>query len=480
MNYKSILKFLSLIGVILSLFFLSEALIGYIYRENIKKFLIFDGYLFSISFFILFLLRKHKIELKVKDSILAVNLLWIFLGLIGAVPLVLYTGISFASGFFEAVSGFTTTGATVFSDIESLPHLILFHRSLMHWLGGMGVVVLSVGLLSMINPTGGMSLFKAESTGITMEKLTPKIKDTAKSLWMVYLVLTLLDMMALMIFGMDWFDAINHAFSTISTGGFSTKNASMGYWSNDGIIWITTFFMIFSGINFLAHIKLLNQDASGYKSEEVKWYLIIFIVLSVLLTYYHAQASHDSLHHSAKHSFFTIASVMTTTGFATVDYGLWSPGAIILIFTAMFIGGNAGSTAGGVKVIRYVIIFKTIFSELKRIVKPNSLISVFVDKTKVQERVLATVFVFFVLYIISLVVTSFYIYMQGYDAMTAISGALAMIGNIGPGFSKVDPACNFGFFSDGDKIFLSFAMIVGRLECFTFFVLFTPVFWKKF
>jgi len=462
------------------LFFLLDALIGYIYHEDIKRFLIFDASFLVLNLLIFFLLKSHRLDLKVKDSILAVNLLWIFLGLVGAIPLVLYTNISFASGFFEAVSGFTTTGATVFSDIESLPHLVLFHRSLMHWLGGMGVVVLSVGLLSMINPTGGLSLFKAESTGIALEKLTPKIKDTAKSLWMVYLVLTFVDMMVLMIFGMDWFDAINHAFSTISTGGFSTKNASLGYWSNDGIIWATTIFMLFSGINFLAHIKLLNQDASGYKSEEVKWYILIFFILSIFLTYYHAQVSHDSLHHSAKHSFFTIASVMTTTGFATVDYGLWSQGAIVLIFTAMFLGGNAGSTAGGVKVIRYVIIFKTIFSELKKIVKPNSLISVFVDGRKVQERVLATVFVFFVLYIISLVVTSFYIYMQGYDAMTAISGALAMIGNIGPGFSKVDPACNFGFFSDSDKVFLSFAMIVGRLECFTFFVLFTPVFWKKF
>jgi len=298
---------------------------------------------------------------------------------------------------------------------------------------------------------------------------------------MVYIVLTFVDMIALMIFGMDWFDAINHAFSTVSTGGFSTKNASLGYWSSyDSIIWVTTVFMLLSGINFLAYVRVLNQDISGFKSEEVRWYIIIFLILSVLLTYFHASIGGDSILHSAKHSFFTIASVMTTTGFATVDYGLWSHGAIALIFTAMFIGGNAGSTAGGVKVIRYVIIFKTIFSELKRVVKPNSLISVFVDAKKVQDRVLATVFVFFLLYLISLVTTALYIYIQGYDAMTSISGALAMIGNIGPGFSKVDPACNFGFFSDGDKVFLSFAMIVGRLECFTFFVLFTPVFWKKF
>jgi trk system potassium uptake protein TrkH len=428
----------------------------------------------------LLFLKSHKINLKIKESILTVNLLWILLGVLGGFPLYLYTDISFASAFFEAISGFTTTGATVYSDIESLPHHILFHRSLMHWLGGMGVIVLSVGLLSMINPTGGLSLFKAESTGIGIDKVTPKIKDTALSLWSVYLVLTLLDMLLLFIFGMDWFDALNHAFSTISTGGFSTKNASLGYWSNDGIIWTTTIFMILSGVNFLAHIKLFNQDSSGYKSEEVRWYFTIFLLLSFALSYYHYEVAHDSFTHSLKHSFFTIASVITTTGFATVDYGLWSHGSIALIFIAMFIGGNAGSTAGGVKVIRYVIIFKTLFSELKKILHPSSLISVFVDGAKLPQRVLSLVFVFFFLYLTTVIGVTIYIYLQGYDTMTAISGALAVVGNIGPGFSKVDPACNFSFFSDQDKYVLSFAMIIGRLECFTVFVLFTKEFWKRF
>ncbi len=287
-------------------------------------------------------------------------------------------------------------------------------------------------------------------------------------------------MLLLFIFGMDWFDALNHAFSTISTGGFSTKNASLGYWSNDGIIWTTTIFMILSGVNFLAHIKLFNQDSSGYKSEEVRWYFTIFLLLSFALSYYHYEVAHDSFTHSLKHSFFTIASVITTTGFATVDYGLWSHGSIALIFIAMFIGGNAGSTAGGVKVIRYVIIFKTLFSELKKILHPSSLISVFVDGAKLPQRVLSLVFVFFFLYLTTVIGVTIYIYLQGYDTMTAISGALAVVGNIGPGFSKVDPACNFSFFSDQDKYVLSFAMIIGRLECFTVFVLFTKEFWKRF
>ena len=419
--------------------------------------------------------------MKIKESILVVNLLWILLGIAGAIPLFLYTNVSFASSFFEAISGFTTTGATVYTNIEALPHLILFHRSLMHWLGGLGVIVLGVGLLPIINPTGSLSLFKAESTGITLEKMTPKIKDTALNLWIVYVILTLVDIILLKFFGMNWFDAINHAFSTVSTGGFSTKNDSLGYFSNnDGIIWTTIVFMLLSGINFLAHLKLYYKDLSGYKTEEVKWYLIIFIVLSLALSFVHTDISGDSFYDALKHSSFTIASVMTTTGFATIDYGSWSHLAIAIIFIGLLIGGNAGSTAGGIKIIRHIIIFKTLSCELKRIIHPNMIISVFIDGVKQKERILSSTFGFFILFMITVAIVTVYIYARGYDTMTAISGAFAVVGNVGPGFSMVGPADNFSFFSDFDKIFLSVAMIIGRLECYTVFVLFSSSFWKKF
>lgn len=480
MNFKNITKVLSLVGMTVSLVFLLNVLVSVLYDENYKKFLLFDGFFFTVNFFIWLSLLNHELDLKVKDSILIVNLLWILLGLAGAVPLYLYTGISFMSAFFEAVSGFTTTGATVFSDIESLPHMLLFHRSLMHWMGGLGVIVLGVGLLSMINPTGSLSLFKAESTGIELEKLTPKIKDTALSLWLVYLVLTLVDMLLLKFFGMSWFDAINHAFSTISTGGFSTKNNSIGYFTSDGIIWTTTLFMMLSGINFLAHLKLYYKDLSGYKSEELRWYLILFFILSLALTFSHIDLSGDSFYDAAKHSFFTIASVMTTTGFATIDYGNWSNLAVAIIFVGLFIGGNAGSTAGGVKVIRYVIIFKTLSSELKRILHPNSIISVFVDGRKQKERILSSTFGFFALFMLTVMVVTIYIYARGFDAMSAVSAAFALVGNVGPGFSLVGPSDNFGFFNDFDKLFFSLAMIIGRLECYTVFVLLSSSFWRKF
>jgi len=480
MDYKNILKIISLIGITISVIFLLDIAVGLVYGENYMKFFYFDFSFFILNLSIWIFFYKHELNLRIKDSILVVNLMWILLGVIGAMPLYLYSHITFASAFFEAVSGFTTTGATTYTDIESLPHIILFHRSLMHWLGGLGVIVLGVGLLSMINPTGSLSLFKAESTGIELEKLTPKIKDTALRLWLVYLVLTITDTLMLKFFDMSWFDAINHAFATVSTGGFSTKNNSLGYFTNDGVIWTTTVFMLLSGINFLAHLKLYHKDLGGYKSDEVKYYLILFVMLSLGLTFVHIDLSGDGFYDASKHAFFTIASVMTTTGFATIDYGSWSHLAIAVIFVGMLIGGNSGSTAGGIKVIRHIIIFKTLFCEFKRILHPNAIISVFVDGAKQQERILSATFGFFTLFMISVGIVTVYIYARGYDAMSAISGAFALVGNVGPGFALVGPAENFAFFSDFDKIFFSFAMIIGRLECYTVFVLLSSSFWKRF
>ena len=480
MDFRNIFKILSLIGITVSIIFLLDVMIGLIYDERYERFLEYDILFALLNLVIWLLLYKHKLNLKIKESILVVNLLWLLLGIAGAIPLILYTDISWSSAFFEAVSGFTTTGATVYNDIESLPHMILFHRSLMHWLGGLGVIVLGVGLLSMINPTGSISLFKAESTGVQLEKLTPKIKDTAISLWLVYLTLTFADMLLLKLFGMGWFDAINHAFSTISTGGFSTKNSSLGYFDSDGIIWVTTIFMLLSGINFLAHLKLYHGDRSGYKSEEIRWYFGIFLLLALILTIVHVDISGDGFYDALTHSSFTIASVMTTTGFATIDYGSWSHLAISIIFIAMLMGGNAGSTAGGIKIIRHVIIFKTLSSELQRIIHPSSIISVFIDGNKQKERILSSTFGFFTLFMLTVAIVTIYIYASGYDAMSAISGAFALVGNIGPGFSMVGPSDNFSFFSDVDKLFFSLAMIIGRLECYTVFVLLSSSFWRRF
>ena len=478
---KHIFKFVSVIGMALSFFLFSAIVVGWIYGEDMQYFLYFDVVLFLLNTVIFLSLKKHTMKLSIKGGILSVNLIWILLGVAGAIPLMLYTGISFADAFFESVSGFTTTGATIFSDIESLPKSILYLRSLMHWLGGMGIIVLGVGLFSLINPSGSMALFKAESTGIKMEKITPKVKDTAIRLWGLYFLFTLLDMMALKWAGMGFFDALNHAFSTISTGGFSTKNASLGYYHSNTIIWITTFFMIISGINFLAHLKLFSTGKfEGYRREEVRMYLFIFIVLSLLLGSVDVFIDYDSYFHALTHSFFTIASVLTTTGFATLDYAQWGHVAISIIFIAMLVGGNAGSTAGGVKVIRYIVLFKNIVLQMKKILHPNAVLGVFIDGQKVSSQIITSTTGFIFLFILTNMIVTLYLFGRGYDAMTAVSTALATVGNIGPGFSLTGPADNYAFFSSADKILLSIAMIIGRLEFYTVFLLFSKSFWKKF
>ncbi len=478
---KNIFKFVSVIGMALSLFLFTAILVGWIYHEDMQKFLYFDAVLFALNGTIFMLLRKHTMKLSIKGGIVSVNLIWILLGVAGAIPLILYTGISPADAFFESVSGFTTTGATIFTDIESLPKAILYLRSLMHWLGGMGIIVLGVGLFSLINPSGSMALFKAESTGIKMEKITPKVKDTAIRLWGIYVLFTVLDAIALKWAGMDLFDAVNHAFSTISTGGFSTKNASLGYFHSNTIIWITTFFMIISGINFLAHLKLFATGRfDGYKREEVLWYMAIFVVLSLLLSSVDVFVDYDSYFHALTHSFFTIASVLTTTGFATLDYAQWGHFAIAVIFVAMLVGGNAGSTAGGVKVIRYIVLFKTISTQMKKTLHPNAIVNVFIDGQKISSQIIASTTGFILLFVITNMLVTLYLFGRGFDAMTAVSTSLACVGNIGPGFSLTGPAENYAFFSSLDKMILSFSMIVGRLEFYTVFLLFSRSFWKKF
>jgi trk system potassium uptake protein TrkH len=480
-DFKGILKVVSTILAILSILFIMPIIVGYYYHENIIRFIVFDSLLFITNVGILIYFRKEKISLKIKGAIVVANLTWVLLGVVGAIPYLLYVSdIDFSGGFFEAISGFTTTGATIFSDIESLPKMVLFFRSLTHWLGGMGIIILGVGLLSIINPTGSITLFKAESTGITIDKFAPKIKDTAIMLWGIYVVLTAVDMLTLHGFGMGWFDALNHAFSTISTGGFSTKNNSLGGF-NSYIIWTTTIFMVISGINFLAHLRFIHGDLSGYRSEEVIYYLIVFLILAILLSIAHLITdSGISLANSITHSFFTIASIMTTTGFATTDYGAWGHLAVAIIFVPMLIGGNTGSTAGGVKVIRYIVVFKNITSEIKRVLHPNAIFSIFIDGKKMKSSLITSVFGFFTLYIFTTVVVMIYLYARGLDEMSSISTALATVGNIGPGFLKTGPVENYGFFSWYDKIILSFAMIVGRLECYTVFLLLSKWFWKRF
>jgi trk system potassium uptake protein len=477
---KNILKFLSSVGIVVYALLILPALLGLFYGENVKAYLLIMISLLLINIIIFFLLRKHTLSLSIQDSILSVNLVWLLLGLAGAIPFVIQVHTSFSSAFFESISGFTTTGATVFSDVESLPKSILLHRSITHWIGGMGIIVLGVGLLPLLNPNGSLSLFKAESTGISIDKISPKIKDTAKKLWFIYLLFTLSCALLYKLFGMNWFDAFNHSFSTISTGGFSTKNTSLGFYHSNLILITCTIFMFLSSINFISHIKFFYGDRSSYNTEEIRWLIFIVTLLSFCLALVHYFNSNDTFYHALLHSSFTITSIATTTGFATLDYAQWGNLAIMIMLFAMVSGGNSGSTAGGIKTIRHIIFFKNIALEIKKAISPDTISSIFLNKKEIKNSTISSVFGFLSLYLMTVFVTMAYLYARGFDEMSSLSTALATVGNIGPGFALTGPSQNYGFFSSYDKIFLSISMIIGRLECYTVFIVFSSGFWKKF
>ncbi len=479
MRIAVIVRFICAVGLLVSVMLFLPILVGIYFNEDITKFFYFSFFLLILNTIGFYLTKNAPKNMTTKEGVLSVCLIWIMLGIEGGIPFVLLTDITFISAFFEAISGFTTTGASVFTDIEALPKSILFLRSLSQWLGGLGMVVLSIGLLSLINPSGSLNLFKAESTGISLEKHLPKISSTALSLWLIYLSLTISNLLLLLIFDLNWFDAINHAFCTISTGGFSTKNASMGFYENPAILWTTILFMLLGGTNFLIHYRVVHANFKCLKSEEFKYYILTFIVLSILLTLVHF-SNDGNLFSSLTHSAFTIASVMTTTGFVTLDYETWGHVAIMLVFIGMLSSAMAGSTGGGVKMIRYIIFFKNISLEIKRILHPSALNAIYINKKILSPNVISGVFGFFSLFILTVIVVMIYLFSVGYDELTAISTALSVVGNIGPGFGLSGPAQNYSNFTDMDKIVLLIGMIIGRLECYTILMLFSSSFWKKF
>ncbi len=480
MSIKSILKFVSAVGLVVFFLFLVPPLVGFFYDEDIFIYALSMSALFLINLSVFLILKDDEMVLGIKESIVSVNFIWILLGIGGAIPLVLYTNIDPAGAFFEAVSGFTTTGASVYTDVEILPKSILFHRSLMHWIGGIGIIVLGVGLLPLINPSGSMSLFKAESTGISMDKITPKIKDTANRIWAVYILFTLLDFSLLWFFGMDGFDAINHAFATISTGGFSTKNTSIGYFNNDGIIWTTTVFMVLSGINFLAHIRFFKGDHTCYNTEETKWYIGLIVFLSFAMALAHMGEANSGFYHALTHSFFTVSTLATTTGFMSIDYETWGQFSLMIAILAMMMSANTGSTAGGAKIIRYILFFKNIGLEIKRSIQPDVITSIFIDDKQIRTSIINSIFGFFALFILTIFTVMMYLYGRGFDFLTAFTASVATVGNIGPGLGNVGPTDNYSLFSWYDKLILSMGMIIGRLECYTVFIMLSRTFWKRF
>jgi trk system potassium uptake protein TrkH len=426
-------------------------------------------------------LTPGKVALTRKDGFAIVSFGWLTVGVIGAIPYWLTGAIPHpVDAVFETISGFTTTGATILTDIEALPRGVIFWRSLTQWLGGMGVLLLCVAILPFLG-VGGMQIYRAEMPGPSKDRLTPRIGTTAKLLYGVYLLLTVLETALLMAVGMTFFDAINHTFCTMSTGGFSPYNQSLAAFDSSAVHYIVIVFMVLAGINFALHFRFLTKrDLSVYsRSSETRMYLLLILVFTGLITFDLYRHQFMDLPIAFRDALFQVVSILTTTGFATADYDVWPLLSVTLIFALLFSGGCAGSTAGGLKVMRGLVLLKEIFRNIQLFMLPQAVVKVRLDRHPVPPSIVSgiTAFTFCYLLLIGLFTLCMTFYFP--DLASAGSAAVSCLSNVGPGFAEIGPTRNYAAIADGGKLLLSFCMLLGRLELFTVLVLFTPSFWKK-
>lgn len=494
LNYKIIFHFLGLLLLFNGGFMLLSALISFIYKDGVTPSLLLSGGLIILlGLFVMFLTKNHAKEMNKREGYIVVAFGWLVMALSGTVPYVLTGSItSFTSAFFETMSGYTTTGATILNDIEIIPKGVLFWRSLTHWIGGMGIIVLAVAILPLLG-IGGMQMFAAEAPGPSADKLHPRITDTAKRLWLIYFGYTAAETILLKVAGMSFFDAINHSLCTLSTGGFSTKNASVAYWNGQPIIqYIIIIFMFLAGTNFvLSYFAFKGNVQRIIRDEELKLYLkfiVIFTIIAALIIYFKTDPSISSIEHpmvwgkaesAFRHSLFQVLSVITTTGFITADYTLWTPFLMVFFFGLMFLGGSAGSTSGGVKVVRHLILIKNGFLEFKRALHPNAILPVRYNGKAVTGDIVFNILAFFILYMLSFIVGALVFSMMDIDFMSAIGLSASSLGNVGPALGNFGPVNNYAALPAVGQWWASFLMLIGRLELFTVLILLTPFFWRN-
>ncbi len=445
-----------------------------------------------IGMMAMFYTRGHRKEVAKREGYIIVTLGWVLLSVSGMLPY-LISGVSggVTNAYFETISGYTTTGATIFEDIESLPAGILFWRSLTHWIGGMGIIVLAIAILPLLG-IGGMQLFAAEAPGPGGDKLHPRITDTAKRLWLIYLGYTLAETLLLWAAGMSLFDALNHAMSTMSTGGFSTKNASLAHWNDQPVIqYIVIFFMFFAGANFvLSYYAFTRKYKRVWMDEEFRYYLrfiLLFTLTATAVIYWGAEVGISETHpmvwgaaeSAFRHGLFQVLAVVTTTGFVSSDFTAWTPFLTIFFFGLMFLGGSSGSTAGGVKVVRHLLIIKNGILEFKRALHPHAIIPVRYNDKSVSETIVFNIIGFFVLYMLLFIIGALGLGFLGLDFVSAIGGAASALGNVGPALGSLDPVSSYNGLPDLGKWWCGFLMLLGRLELFTVLILFNPYFWTK-
>ena len=494
LNYKIIFHFLGLLLLFNGGFMLLASLISWVYKDGVTLELSSASIVTIVSGgMVMLFTRNHTKEMNKREGYIVVTFGWIIMTLSGTLPYLFTESVpSFTNAFFETMSGYTTTGATILNDIEAVPKGVLFWRSLTHWIGGMGIIVLAIAILPLLG-IGGMQLFAAEAPGPSTDKLHPRITDTAKRLWLIYFGYTAAETLLLKLAGMSFFGAINHSMATLSTGGFSTKNASVAYWNHQPIIqYIIILFMFLAGTNFvLSYFAFKGRIQKIIKDEEFKLYysfVIIFTIIAALIIYFRTDITVSTINHplvwgrgegAIRHALFQVLTVITTTGFITADYTTWTSFLMVFFFGLMFLGGSAGSTSGGVKVVRHLLMIKNGFLEFKRTLHPNAIVPVRYNTKAVSGDIVFNILAFFILYMLSFIVGALVFSMFQIDFQSSIGLSASSLGNIGPALGHFGPVNNYAFLPPLAKWWSSFLMLIGRLELFTVLILFTPFFWRN-
>jgi len=495
LNLKIIYRFLG-ITAILNGVFMFVAIPFSMYHDETAQMGILNAGIITVflGFLLYFFNKPSSTNIQKKEGYLIVTLGWLTLSFTGMLPYLFSGAIpNITDAFFETISGYSTTGSSILTDIESMPKGILFWRSATHWIGGMGIIVLTIAILPLLG-IGGMQLFMAEAPGPSADKLHPRITETAKRLWLIYVTLTFAEFFLLKVAGMSWFDAINHAMATVSTGGFSTKNASLSHWNHMPLIqYIVIFFMLVAGTNFvLTYFALKGKIKKVFESEEFKYYIFgvisVSAIIVIIILFFQDPELASTIEHpmilgktesAIRHALFQVISVVTTTGFVSADFTMWSFFATGIFFALFFLGGSAGSTSGGIKVVRHIVMLKNSFLEFKKTLHPNAIIPVRFNGKAVNQNIVFNILSFFVIYMLIFIMSSVVLTFLGLDFISSLGAAASSLGNIGPAIGSVSPVDNFAHLPSSAKWFCSFLMLIGRLELFTVLILFSPYFWRK-
>ena len=484
MHWKFAANIIGILLIFLGLSMVVPLLVSFYYQDQTQENFIQSIGITMIVGLILIIISKKKQGrddyINKKEGMAAVALAWAVIGLFGALPFYLSPQFTnFTDAFFESVSGFTTTGSSVMINIESAQKSLLFWRCFIQWLGGMGIIVLSLAILPFLG-VGGIQLYNAEVPSPVPDKLTPRLSDSAKILWVVYASLTIIEIIFLFGGGMTLFEAACHAFSTLPTGGFSPKNASIAHYNNAYFDYVIVIFMLLAGINFSLHYQMLRgKTLAFWRDTECKVFLGLTFLFIILITWNTYSSVYASLNDAFRFASFQVVSIITTTGFATADYEKFPGLSQILLFICMFIGASAGSTGGGMKCARIIVCFKYCYRELFKIIHPHSISKIKFNNAVIADDVLRSIMGFLVLYIALFILSSILLACMGIDMMTAFGAVAACIGNIGPGFGTVGPTENFAHIPFMGKWLLALCMLLGRLEIYTVIILFIPEFWKK-